>query len=94
VCQVGSFQLFVEGYKDAEYWLRRFEAEPLPENVHRQLQLHFERLVVLDYMIRNTGLVASFLRADAQHVCVDGFHSTDMLASACRSRKRQLADKV
>ncbi|KAK0130965.1 Phosphatidylinositol 4-kinase type 2-alpha [Merluccius polli] len=52
--KVGSFQLFVEGYKDAEHWLRRFEAEPLPENINRQLQLHFERLVVLDYIIRNT----------------------------------------
>uniref|UniRef100_A0A672KK99 Phosphatidylinositol 4-kinase type 2 n=1 Tax=Sinocyclocheilus grahami TaxID=75366 RepID=A0A672KK99_SINGR len=51
---VGSFQLFVEGYKDADFWLRRFEAEPLPENTNRQLQLQFERLVVLDYIIRNT----------------------------------------
>lgn len=53
--QVGSFQLFVESYKDADYWLRRFEAEPLPENTNRQLLLQFERLVVLDYIIRNTG---------------------------------------
>uniref|UniRef100_A0A8C2PCS5 Phosphatidylinositol 4-kinase type 2 n=1 Tax=Capra hircus TaxID=9925 RepID=A0A8C2PCS5_CAPHI len=52
--QVGSFQLFVESYKDADYWLRRFEAEPLPENTNRQLLLQFERLVVLDYIIRNT----------------------------------------
>uniref|UniRef100_A0A3Q4IGJ6 Phosphatidylinositol 4-kinase type 2 n=1 Tax=Neolamprologus brichardi TaxID=32507 RepID=A0A3Q4IGJ6_NEOBR len=52
--KVGSFQLFVEGYKDADFWLRRFEAEPLPENTSRQLQLQFERLVVLDYIIRNT----------------------------------------
>ncbi|XP_062311839.1 phosphatidylinositol 4-kinase type 2-alpha [Osmerus eperlanus] len=52
--KVGSFQLFVEGYKDADFWLRRFEAEPLPENTNRQLQLQFERLVVLDYIIRNT----------------------------------------
>uniref|UniRef100_A0A8C9U0C2 Phosphatidylinositol 4-kinase type 2 n=1 Tax=Scleropages formosus TaxID=113540 RepID=A0A8C9U0C2_SCLFO len=51
---VGSFQLFVEGYKDADFWLRRFEAEPLPENTNRQLQFQFERLVVLDYIIRNT----------------------------------------
>ena len=50
-----SFQIFVEGYKDADYWLRRFEAEPLPENTNRQLLLQFERLVVLDYIIRNTG---------------------------------------
>ncbi|KAJ8248395.1 hypothetical protein GJAV_G00241580 [Gymnothorax javanicus] len=52
--KVGSFQLFVEGFKDADFWLRRFEAEPLPENTNRQLQLQFERLVVLDYIIRNT----------------------------------------
>uniref|UniRef100_A0A8C0G1F3 Phosphatidylinositol 4-kinase type 2 n=1 Tax=Chelonoidis abingdonii TaxID=106734 RepID=A0A8C0G1F3_CHEAB len=52
--KVGSFQLFVEGYKDADYWLRCFEAEPLPENTNRQLLLQFERLVVLDYIIRNT----------------------------------------
>uniref|UniRef100_A0A8D0HAT1 Phosphatidylinositol 4-kinase type 2 n=1 Tax=Sphenodon punctatus TaxID=8508 RepID=A0A8D0HAT1_SPHPU len=44
--KVGSFQLFVEGYKDADYWLRRFETEPLPENTNRQLLLQFERLVV------------------------------------------------
>uniref|UniRef100_A0AAQ6A8I8 Phosphatidylinositol 4-kinase type 2 n=1 Tax=Amphiprion ocellaris TaxID=80972 RepID=A0AAQ6A8I8_AMPOC len=52
--KVGSFQLFVEGYREADYWLRRFEAEPLPENVRKQLQAQFERLVVLDYVIRNT----------------------------------------
>lgn len=53
--QVGSFQLFVEGYREADNWLRRFEAEPLPENTRKQLQSQFERLVVLDYIIRNTG---------------------------------------
>ncbi|XP_054600824.1 phosphatidylinositol 4-kinase type 2-alpha [Nothobranchius furzeri] len=52
--KIGSFQLFVDGYKDADFWLRRFEAEPLPENTNRQLLLQFERLVVLDYIIRNT----------------------------------------
>lgn len=64
---MGSFQLFVEGYKDADYWLRRFEAEPLPENTNRQLLLQFERLVVLDYIIRNTGRASCLLlRAQAQ----------------------------
>ncbi|KAK1792446.1 hypothetical protein P4O66_012391 [Electrophorus voltai] len=53
--KVGSFQLFVEGYQEADYWLRKFEAEPLPENTRKQLQSQFERLVVLDYVIRNTG---------------------------------------
>lgn len=52
--KVGSFQVFVEGYKDADYWLRRFEAEPLGETTSKQFQLQFERIVILDYIIRNT----------------------------------------
>ncbi|XP_074085788.1 phosphatidylinositol 4-kinase type 2-beta isoform X2 [Macrotis lagotis] len=52
--KVGSFQMFVDGYKEADYWLRKFEADPLPENIRKQLQSQFERLVVLDYIIRNT----------------------------------------
>jgi len=53
--KVGSFQLFVEGYKDADYWLRRFEYEPLSEDLRKKFQLQFEKLVILDYIIRNTG---------------------------------------
>ncbi|XP_067893393.1 phosphatidylinositol 4-kinase type 2-beta [Heterodontus francisci] len=52
--KVGSFQLFVESYKEADYWLRKFETDPLPENTRKQLQSQFERLVILDYIIRNT----------------------------------------
>ncbi|KAI5945802.1 Phosphatidylinositol 4-kinase type 2-beta [Manis javanica] len=52
--KIGSFQLFVEGYKEAEYWLRKFESDPLPENIRKQFQSQFERLVILDYIIRNT----------------------------------------
>ena len=51
---MGSFQLFVEGYKDADFWLRRFEQEPLTDELQTEFQLQFERLVVLDYIIRNT----------------------------------------
>ncbi|CAH1183173.1 unnamed protein product [Phaedon cochleariae] len=50
----GSFQLFVDGYKDADYWLRRFEGDPLPPDLAKKFQLQFERLVILDYIIRNT----------------------------------------
>lgn len=46
--------MFVDGYKDADYWLRRFETEPLPTRMAHKFQLQFERLVVLDYIIRNT----------------------------------------
>uniref|UniRef100_A0A8D0GYK1 Phosphatidylinositol 4-kinase type 2 n=1 Tax=Sphenodon punctatus TaxID=8508 RepID=A0A8D0GYK1_SPHPU len=52
--KVGSFQLFVEGYKEADYWLWEFETGPLPENTKKQFQSQFERLVILDYVIRNT----------------------------------------
>ncbi|XP_047537339.1 phosphatidylinositol 4-kinase type 2-alpha isoform X2 [Vanessa atalanta] len=52
--KMGSFQVFVEGYKDADYWLRRFEQEPPSERIMDKFQLQFERLVVLDYIIRNT----------------------------------------
>ncbi|XP_076992638.1 phosphatidylinositol 4-kinase type 2-beta isoform X1 [Tamandua tetradactyla] len=52
--KIGSFQLFVEDYKEAEFWLRKFEADPLPENTRKQFQSQFEKLVILDYIIRNT----------------------------------------
>lgn len=46
--------MFVDGYKDADYWLRRFEVDPLPQAMAQKFQMQFERLVVLDYIIRNT----------------------------------------
>jgi len=52
--KVGSLQTFVEGYKDADWHLRRFETMPLEKETSLQFQLQFERLVVLDYIIRNT----------------------------------------
>lgn len=52
--KVGSFQLFVENYEDAAVWLRRFEELPPEAEVKRDFQSQFERLVILDYIIRNT----------------------------------------
>jgi phosphatidylinositol 4-kinase type 2 len=52
--KTGSFQLFVQNFKGAEEWLRRFETEPLPPDVAKEFQRQFERLVCLDYIIRNT----------------------------------------
>ena len=46
--------MFVSGYKDAEYWLRHFEVGPLMGSFATKFQFQFERLVVLDYIIRNT----------------------------------------
>ena len=59
-CQVGSFQLFVKGYKDAEYHLRKIENEPLPAKTKNSFQFQFEKLVCLDYIIRNTGRSSGF----------------------------------
>ena len=53
--QEGSFQIFVKGYKDAENWLRQFDSEPLRPALANEFQLLFEKLVILDYVIRNTG---------------------------------------
>lgn len=50
--KVGSFQLYVDGYKDADFYVRRFEQEPLAPQVAEMFQYEFEKLVVLDYIIR------------------------------------------
>ena len=52
--QVGSFQTFVKGYKDAQIQLDEFQNEPIHPQLEKPFQLQFERLVVLDYIIRNT----------------------------------------
>jgi len=52
--KIGSFQMFVSGYKDADFYLRRFESEPLDSQTSQTFQGMFERLVCLDYIIRNT----------------------------------------
>uniref|UniRef100_A0A1B0GF60 Phosphatidylinositol 4-kinase type 2 n=1 Tax=Glossina morsitans morsitans TaxID=37546 RepID=A0A1B0GF60_GLOMM len=53
--KTGSFQMF-KG-TDADYWLRRFEQESLTPALDKAFQIQFERLVVLDYIIRNTDRV-------------------------------------
>lgn len=52
--KIGSFQLFVEGYKDAEHYLKKFETQPPPDATLKEFQLQFEKLVCLDYITRNT----------------------------------------
>eukprot|EP00052_Salpingoeca_macrocollata_P022892 m.200103 g.200103 ORF g.200103 m.200103 type:complete len:406 (-) comp21910_c0_seq3:76-1293(-) len=52
--KTGSFQLFVRGYKDAYVVLRNLERNPLGEAARKKLLSRFQRLVVLDYIIRNT----------------------------------------
>ena len=45
----------MEGYKDAEYYLKKFETAAPPAEAMKEFQHSFEKLVVLDYIIRNTG---------------------------------------
>ncbi|XP_054437980.1 phosphatidylinositol 4-kinase type 2-beta [Pteronotus mesoamericanus] len=84
--KIGSFQLFVEGYKEAEFWLRKFEADPLPENVRKQFQSQFERLVILDYIIRNTdrGNDNWLIRYEKQK------HGTEIKEANCIDDKESL----
>ena len=53
--QVGSFQTFVENYRDADCVLREWESNPLSETAAKSFHTQFEKLVILDYIIRNTG---------------------------------------
>ncbi|VDQ05900.1 unnamed protein product [Trichobilharzia regenti] len=55
--KIGSFQLFVPDCEDADYWLRHFDNESLPKPTAKEFQFQFEKLVVLDYLIRNTGML-------------------------------------
>lgn len=62
--QTGSFQLFVTGYQDANYWLRQWETYPEqapPPATMKDFQIQFERMVILDYIIRNTGDLWQFM---------------------------------
>ena len=44
----------MEGYEDACVWLRKIDSNPLEPEVYDDFQYQFEKLVVLDYIIRNT----------------------------------------
>lgn len=72
--------------------MRKFEAEPLPENTNRQLQLQFERLVVLDYIIRNTGMWSTTQHNLCSHGWSISFNS--IYVFLFRQRKRQLVAQV
>eukprot|EP01135_Chromosphaera_perkinsii_P010933 Nk52_evm17s2284 gene=Nk52_evmTU17s2284 len=52
--KVGSLQLFVNGYKDAMYYLRKEFLKKLSPELQKEFQLQFESLVILDYVTRNT----------------------------------------
>ena len=52
--KLGSFQLFVHGYRDADAALADMRASPAWPMHKGAFQLEFEKMVILDYIIRNT----------------------------------------
>uniref|UniRef100_A0A5S6QDP0 Phosphatidylinositol 4-kinase type 2 n=1 Tax=Trichuris muris TaxID=70415 RepID=A0A5S6QDP0_TRIMR len=52
--KLGSFQVFMEGYRNGTLWLECFGDQLAPPDLETMFQLQFERMVVLDYIIRNT----------------------------------------
>lgn len=53
--KIGSFQVFVEGFENFPKVYKEMSALiPFPSNLENALQIEFEKLVILDYIIRNT----------------------------------------
>eukprot|EP00730_Choanoeca_flexa_P000565 TRINITY_DN10249_c0_g3_i5.p1 TRINITY_DN10249_c0_g3~~TRINITY_DN10249_c0_g3_i5.p1 ORF type:complete len:438 (+),score=78.16 TRINITY_DN10249_c0_g3_i5:84-1397(+) len=52
--KTGSLQTFVKEYKDASVFLKQYPMDQLPAAIQHKLKLQFDRLVVLDYITRNT----------------------------------------
>lgn len=52
--KTGSLQMFVNGYKDATIVLKQLNLEALQPATRAHLQHLFEKLVILDYLTRNT----------------------------------------
>ena len=44
--KIGSFQVFVENYKDADFHLRRFETDPLDEDLASSFQVRVYLFIV------------------------------------------------
>ncbi|KRZ78761.1 Structural maintenance of chromosomes protein 6 [Trichinella papuae] len=60
--KVGSLQCLVEGFKPSKFWLKQFASkQPLSDELQYELKLQFERVVVMDYMIRNMNRTAENL---------------------------------
>ncbi|TNN17234.1 Phosphatidylinositol 4-kinase type 2-beta [Schistosoma japonicum] len=85
--KIGSFQLFVSGCQDADYWLRHFDSESLPKPTSSEFRFQFEKLVVLDYLIRNTDrgndnwlirYKGSELKDDTDEISKDGWGVVNM----------------
>ena len=48
----GSFQVFVENFKDADFHLRRFESDPLDPDTSKSFQVNFENLNLNSYLLK------------------------------------------
>ena len=52
--KVGSLQAYAEGFEEGDFWTEDFGRRKISEEVRREFQFEFEKMIVLDYVIRNT----------------------------------------
>lgn len=52
--KTGSFQTFLHGFSDAGSVLAKFAQQPLADGPYRSFIHQFQRLIILDFVIRNT----------------------------------------
>ncbi|XP_063714125.1 phosphatidylinositol 4-kinase type 2-alpha-like [Symsagittifera roscoffensis] len=83
--KVGSFQLFMRDYCGADEMLRRFSFETMPKKSMQNFQLLFEKLVILDYIVRNTdrGSDNWLIKVDVEsHAQTSPSQNNDMQSSS------------
>ena len=52
--KVGSLQTYAEGFEEAGFWTDDFGRRGISEDLRSEFQFKFEKMIVLDYVIRNT----------------------------------------
>lgn len=76
--KIGSFQLYVSNYKSAEEVLMEISRmQDKPKSFIQAFQREFERLVVLDYIIRNTDRSLDNFLIKLDWIAVDGHDEED-----------------
>ncbi|EPZ37087.1 Phosphatidylinositol 3-/4-kinase, catalytic domain-containing protein [Rozella allomycis CSF55] len=54
--KIGSLQIFLKGFKNSNVQMKKIANVNLTKESQLKFQTNFEKLVILDYVIRNTGL--------------------------------------
>lgn len=94
--KVGSFQVFVKNFKDASDYLQVFERDGLAPELEEEFQLLFEKLVILDYIIRNTdrgnnNWLVQYSPPSSQEKPVEGEESWQLIHSTVEDGSIRIA---